>query len=412
MTGTLEPAGPSCFPALTGADDHRPTETGPRPGTETAGEGVPQVGTDLRVRVVSLNRGMYRVEPVDVTMDRPLFLAVRDGAAPPAVGTELDTWVLRHSANITFVTADDSGRLPISPTMLERYLHAVAVVDELTSGEIPDDVRSRLSELKGMANRCIKLNQRDWVDVWRVLGRPDKPALNRLLHLCVSTNHALKSGTFTPEAFRSELAGSGWPKALAAARETLRQRLSAEEAGPPPQSEPQSPTDTPEPSRPHEQPRQNAPKEPDTMTPTTSQTADPATALLRHLEATVAADRTCKTHEAVRFELMAALLRADRQPENSAIVDVSCVTDTGLHLYEVLGAGRTSHSDLRAGAARLLEIDHALPSKADRLYLVLCEPPAEPWSVGSIRDVFTVEVIWRTRDGWEGGDGRTVLATG
>ncbi|MFI2506101.1 HelD family protein [Streptomyces sp. NPDC018972] len=395
-------------PVLTGADDHRPAETGPRRGTETAGEDIPHVGTDLRVRVVSLSGGMYRAEPVDVTVDRPLFLAVRNGAVPPAVGTKLDTWVLRHSGNATFLTADDFGRRPVSPTMLERYLDAVTVIDELTTGRVPDDVRSRLSELKGMANRCLKLNQPDWLDVWRVLGRPDKPGLNRLLNLSVSTNHALKSGTFTPEAFRSELAGSGWSGALAAARETLWQRLAAvEEADPLPQ--PQSPTDIPTPPEPHEQPRRNAPKESGTMT-TTSQTADPATALLQHLEAAVAVDRTCKTHEAVRFELMAALLRADRQPEHSSVVDVSCVTDdTGLSLYEVLGAGRTSHSDLRAGAARLLEVDHALPGKADRLYLVLSEPPAEPWSADSIRDVFTVEVIWRTPDGWEGGGAGTVL---
>ncbi|MEW1870696.1 ATP-binding domain-containing protein [Streptomyces caelestis] len=397
-------------PALTGADDHRPAETGPHPGTETEGEEVPRVGTDLRVRVVSLSGGMYRAEPVDVTVGRPLFLAVRNGAAPPAVGTELDTWVLRHSGSATFVTADDSGRRPISPTMLERYLDAVAVVDELTTGEIPDDVRSRLSELKGMANRCVKLNQPDWLDVWRVLGRPDKPGLNRLSNLCVSTHHALKSDTFTSEAFRSELAKSGWSETLATARETLRQRLAAPAEDTDPQ--PRSPTDTPEPSEPYEQPRQNTPKESGTMTTTAPQTADPATALLRHLEAAVAADRTCKTHEAVRFELMAALLRADRQPEHSAVVDVSCVTDTGLNLYEVLGAGRTSHADLRAGAARLLEVDHALPGKADRLYLVLSEPPAEPWSTGSLRDVFTVEVIWRTTDGWEGGAVGTALGTG
>lgn len=109
---------------------------------------------------------------------------------------------------------------------------------------------------------------------------------------------------------------------------------------------------------------------------------------------------------------MAALLRADRQPETSAVVDVRCVTDTGLHLYEVLGAGRTSHADLRAGAARLLEVDHTLPSKADHRYLVLSGAPAEPWSVGSIRDVFAIEVIWRTPDGWEGDAAGTALGAG
>ncbi|MFJ9660598.1 HelD family protein [Streptomyces griseoflavus] len=399
--------------ALTGADDHLPAETGPRRGTETEGETTPRIGTDLRVRVVSLSGGMYRAEPVEVAVDRPLFLAVRSGAVPPAVGTELDTWVLRHSTNATFVTADDFGRRPVSPTMLQRYLDAVGVVDGLTTGAVPDDARSRLSELKGMATRCLKLDQHDWLDVWRVLGSPDKSGLNRLLNLSVSTNHALKAGTFTSEEFRSELAGSGWTEALAAARETLRQRLASatEGADPHPRPQPQRPTDTPEPSEPHEQPRRNAPKESGTMT-TTSQTAVPATALLQHLETTAAADRACKTHEAVRFELMAALLRADRQPENSAFVDVSCVTDTGLNLYEVLGAGRTAHADLREGAARLLEVDHVLPSKADRLYLVLSEPPSEPWAADSVREVFTVDVVWRTPDGWGGDAVGTALGAG
>lgn len=119
----------------------------------------------------------------------------------------------------------------------------------------------------------------------------------------MSANHTLKSGTFTPEVFRSELAESGWPKALATARETLRQRLAVAvgEAAPRlrPQPQPQSATDTHEPPEQHERPG-NAPKESGTMT-TTSQTALPATALLQHLEAAGTADRTCKTHEAVRF---------------------------------------------------------------------------------------------------------------
>ncbi|GGW71768.1 HelD family protein [Streptomyces griseoloalbus] len=398
--------------ALTGADDNRPSETEPRQSARTEGDDVLHIGTDLRVRVTSVSGGMYRAEPIEgSTTDRPLFVAVRSGAVPPAVGAELDVWVLRHSTNATFVTADDFGRRPISPTMLERYLDALGVVEELTGGDVLENTRSRISELKGMATRCLKLDQHDWLDVWRVLGSPDTPGLNRLLNLSVGTNHAVKSGTFTPEVFRLELARSGWAGALATARETLRQRLTApaEEAGPQPQ--PQSPTDPPEPSEPYEQPRQNAPKESGTMT-TTSQTADSATALLQHLEAAVTADRTCKTHEAVRFELMAALLRADRQPENSGIIDVSCVTDTGLNLYEVLGAGRTSHADLRAGAARLLEVDHVLTSKAARLFLVLSEPPAESWSVDAIRNVFTVEVVWRTADGWEGGEAGTALGVG
>ncbi|MFF4757617.1 hypothetical protein [Streptomyces sp. NPDC001292] len=209
-----------------------------------------------------------------------------------------------------------------------------------------------------------------------MLGSPDKPGLSRLQNLAVSTNHALESGTFEPDVFRAELARSGWSDALAEARKTLTQRLTEPVEvecridDTRTRAQPQTPTGTPESDEQYEQPQHNAQKESGTMA-TTPYTAEPAADLLHHLEAAIAADRTCKTHEAVWFELVAALLRADRQPENSAVVDVSCVTDTGLALYEVLGAGRTSHADLRAGAARLLEVDHTLPSKADRLYLVL-----------------------------------------
>ncbi|MFF7901552.1 AAA family ATPase [Streptomyces sp. NPDC007920] len=401
--------------ALTGADDSWPSET--RLRQEAERDDILQIGTEIRVRVVSVSGGMYRAEPVSTATDRPLFVAVRSGAVPPAVGTELDAWVLRHSSSGTFVTTEDFGRLPVSPTMLGRYLDALGVVEDLMGGVVPDNARSRLSELKGMATRCLKLDQHDWLDVWRVLGSPDKPSLSRLQNLAVSTNHALKSGTYEPDVFRAELARSGWSDALAEARETLTRRLTVpveaerRSEGTQTQTQPQASTGTTEIHEQHEQTQRDAQKESGMMA-TTPYTAEPTADLLQHLEAAVAADRTCKTHEAVRHELMAALLRADWQPENSAVVDVSCVTDTGLALYEVLGAGRTSHADLRAAAARLLEVDHTLPSKADRLYLVLSEAPSEPWSANCIRDVFTIEVVWRTSVGWEGGEAKAALGTG
>lgn len=149
---------------------------------------------------------------------------------------------------------------------------------------------------------------------------------------------------------------------------------------------------------------------PSTTTGTVAPTAGPSTDLLRFLESSTAADRTCKTHEAVRFELMAALLRADRQPKaDSPVVDVSCTTEHGRFLYEVLGAGLSTYTDLRSGAARLHEVNHTLPTAADRLYLVLSQPPAENWSAATVHDVFGVHVLWRTPQGWGGQDTETAL---
>ncbi|WP_223768594.1 hypothetical protein [Streptomyces huiliensis] len=137
-------------------------------------------------------------------------------------------------------------------------------------------------------------------------------------------------------------------------------------------------------------------------TPSTPPSPTAAEGLLRALETAAEADRACKKHEAVRHALKASLLWADLQPADSPVVDVSCVTDRGLFLYEALGAGRSTYADLRSGAARLLEINHTLPTPADALYLVLPEPPAEDWSVDTVRDVFRVHVIWRGPAGWAG----------
>ncbi|MEW2260075.1 AAA family ATPase [Streptomyces sp. NPDC047869] len=392
---------------LTGADDRpEPFPTPPSEGAEAAG--TLEIGAELRVRVVSISGGRYKAEAVQGAHALPLYVAVRKDAVAPAIGTELDVWVMRRTANATFVTPDDSGRQPISPTMLRRYLDAVGVVDELTRAAAPDDARARVSELKGMATRCMKLDQRDWLDVWRVLGSPDKASLGRLQNLAVSTNHALKAGTFDPDLFRAELASSGWADALTTARKVLEERVAVVEgqvALPEvTEVEPQigiTQTDI-------TQTAESEEKEPGSMA-TVAQSPQQAGDLLHHLEEAVTADRRCKTHEAVRLELMAALLRADLQPENSALVDVSCVTEQGLSLYEVLGAGQSSHAELRAGAARLLEIEYALSAKGDRRYLVLSGPPGEAWSAQAVRDVFGVDVIWRTPAGWDGNEAKAAL---
>ncbi len=359
---------------------------------------VPEIGTDLRVRVLGhTTGGHYKVEAVSPPTGRPLLLAVRHGSAPPAVGAELDVWVLRHDSTVSFVTADERGRKPISPTMAKRYVSALGVLEELAGGSVPADARPRLSELKGMANRCLRLDQHDWLDVWHVLGSPDRPRLSLLRDLAVNTGRALATDPPDLERIRADLERSGWADALAESRQTLRQRL----------ADPM--VETEEPLSPPQQPE---PKESDPM-PTTAGTAapkaEPSTGLRLALEASAAADRGCKTHEAVRFELMAALLRANRQPDHSPIVDVGCTTEQGLFLYEVLGAGLSAHADLRSGAARLLEINRTLPSPADRLYLVLSEPPAEDWSADAIHDVFGVRVLWRSPNGWGGENADTAF---
>ncbi|MGI5341042.1 hypothetical protein ACQEVS_28405 [Streptomyces sp. CA-181903] len=363
-------------------------------------------------------------------IDRPLVLTVRHGSAPPRRGEELDCWVFANETNQTVLTADRRGRSPVSERMAGRYAAALNVLAELTGSEgggddataaVPD-ARGRLSELQGMANRVLRRDQADWVDVLHLFGDPDRDSLGVLRDLAASANRALKEGTLQTSRLAEKLAASGWAEPLAAARRELLDRFPA--ATGPGGSRPDPGRtasggllpDAPQ-QAPRQGPQQAEQKEEGQMstagTPSTSPAPTAGAAkegLLRTLETAAQADRACKKHEAVRHALKASLLWADLQPTDSPVVDVSCVTDRGLFLYEALGAGRSSYADLRSGATRLLEINYSLPTRADGLYLVLPEPPAEDWSADTLHDVFGVHVIWRGPAGWAGEGADLALA--
>ncbi|MGW0854381.1 ATP-dependent DNA helicase [Streptomyces sp. NPDC002690] len=403
------------------------------PPVPTAPEAdAPEIGSDIRVRVLGPGPGgRYRVKALAPAVDQPLVLTVRHGSAPPRPGQELDTWVFANETNHSVLTADERGRLPISPRMADRYVGAVTVLAELLTSaddlESVPDARARLSELQGMANRILRRDQADWVDVRRVLGSPDRERLGMLRDLAAGTNRALKDDSLDAAQLSAELTASGWLDALAEALETLRTRgagaadaeAGTEEPTAEPAAEPAEPAA--EPAVPASASRSELPprKEsaPVTTVPITTEDAPAAPApapqegFLQALVTSAAADRTDKKHEAVRHLLMSALLWADIQPTESEVVDVSCVTDRGLFLYEVLGAGRAGYEDLRSGATRILEINHTLPAPAAARYLVLCEPPTDNWSADTVRDIFGVHVLWRTPDGWGGEDTATALGS-
>jgi hypothetical protein len=366
-------------------------------------ESLPRIGSDVRVKVVGhVSGGRYKVKPLVPVIDRPLVLTVRPGSVPPRNGNELDCWVFANDTSQTVLTADQRGRSPVSERIAERYLAALDVLAELTdssSGDVPD-ARSRLSELQGMANRILRRDQADWVDVLHLFGDPDRKRIGVLRNLAATTNRALKEGAFDAGQLATDLDASGWVGPLAEARRKLQERFDT-------RAKQDSNGGV---STASMQPEQ---KEKVQMTTADTAIATPAVtardSLLRALEAAAEADRTCRKHEAVRHALKAALLWADLQPTDSSVVDVSCVTTHGLFLYEALGTGRTTYEALRSGATRLLEINHTLPTPADGLYLALAEPPADDWSVDAIRGVFRVNVIWHSPVGWVGEDANAVL---
>lgn len=401
---------------LTGSGGAQAPAAVDRPEGGGAGR-YPRIGTDVRVEVVGrAPGGRYKVKPLAPMIGRPLVLTVRHGSVPPLEGEKLDCWVFANETTQTVLIAEQRGRSPVSERMAGRYLAALDVLEELAGndGAVPD-ARSRLSELQGMANRILRRDQADWVDVLHLFGDPDRERLGVLRELAATTNRALKEGTFDVGRLAEGLAASGWAGPLADARRELQERFGTatmpdsdgEVTGAPTHSDQKE-----------EAQMTTVDTDTDTDTPATAETARGAAAaavqpvtvpapatkegFLRALEAAADADRACKKHESVRYAVKSSLLWADLQPTDSVIVDVSCVTRHGLVLYEALGAGRSAYADLRSGATRLLEINHTLPAPADGLYLVLSEPPADDWSVDTIRDVFRVHVIWRTQAGWGG----------
>ncbi|MFF0133791.1 HelD family protein [Streptomyces mirabilis] len=387
-------------------DTTRTTEPGPaESGPGMADGDLPEIGTDIRVRVLDRGTGgRYRVKALSPVIEVPLILTVRHGSIPPRPGAKVDCWVFAHETTHCVLTSDQRGRQPISPRMAERYVAALSVLDELADDDaaVPENVRERVSELKGMANRVLRRDQADWVDVRRVLGSPDRSRLSLLRDLAADTNRALKDDSLDVGRLREDLARTGWSQSLAQARETLQHRMTAS-------AEPATET---APASVAQQPEQEVAEPMPSAEDTSAATTLSAKTLPHALEATAAADRTCKKHEAVRHALMSVLFEADVQATASLVIDVSRTAEDGHFLYEVLGAGHSAYADLRSGAARLLEINHTLPAPADRLYLVLSEPPAEDWSAEALHDVFGVHLLWRTRDSWGGLDADTALGSG
>ncbi|MFE7316578.1 ATP-binding domain-containing protein [Streptomyces sp. NPDC057555] len=376
-------------------EKREPAASGARPDKAT--ERLPRIGTDVRVEVVGrAPGGRYKVKPLSPVIDRPLVLTVRHGSALPERGEKLNCWVFANETNQTVLAADQRGRSPVSERMAGRYLAALKVLGELAenNGEVPD-ARSRLAELQGMATRILRRDQADWVDVLHLFGEPDREELVALRDLAATTQRRFKDGSLDASRLKEELAASGWAAPLAEARRALRTRFATEAEHDSDRTAPVAP-------------RQPEQKEEAQMTVADTPSAAPAPTanegFLRALEAAADADRMCKKHEAVRHALKSSLLWADLQPADSPVVDVSCVTERGLFLYEALGTGCSTYAALRSGATRLLEINHTLPTPADGLYLVLCEPPAEDWSADTVRDIFNVHIIWRTPQGWGGQD--------
>ncbi|WP_030543820.1 ATP-binding domain-containing protein [Streptomyces albus] len=392
-----------------------PAAARPDVGASTADD-LP-VGTSVAVRVLGPGPGPHwKVQALTPATERTLLLVPRHGEPTPTPGSRLEGWVTRNEGQLSLISTGDFGRRAISARMAPRYEAALGVLHDIAQGDgtAPLEAAAHLAELKGMANRCLRRDRGDWLSVWRLLGSVDRDRLSDLAELARRTRQAVTSGVPGLRAtLVNDPAFGHWAGALALARHELRRRSGSEaeaERGTPPRASTAPQTEL---RNTHEQkdrmPMETAAPHDTGTSPSSRARAAWSEALARELAAAAQTDRDCNTHEAVRFEMRAALLRVGLRPSDSPVTDVMLDGRNGLSRYEVLGAGRSGYADLRAGAIRLMELDHTEPGPADHRYLVLSEPPKEDWAPEAVREVFGVHVIWRTADGWDGRDTHTAL---
>ena len=312
-------------------------------------------------------------------------LVVR-GAKPPMRSQQLEGWVMGSDRGGLLVTVDPFGRLPISDRMRPRYQGAVSEVQRLVAGALPSaGSLEALSELKGMLNRVVRRDQRDWLSVSEALGHPDVAQLRRWVGAIVSLRSALAAGeSLDLEPLQSDLR---FQAVMRQAEEALWGRHDA----------------APSKSRPVSAPRVFGPH-------------DPPTELVypRSAETQAMLDRANQAHEDTRLALAAELTRSGFEPGQDELIDLYCELPSGFAIYEVKSITEANwRGQVRRGASQLKEYRflRGLTGSAS-LYLVLSNRLPEEWVLDLLVAEYDIGVLWRAGDRFVGPAARSALGGG
>ncbi len=325
---------------------------------------------------------------------RDATLVVRRGDLPP-VGKELDGWIL-DASRVPQVTIDDFGFLPISDGMRPRYQRAVTVGLALVRGvALTAEAAEPLSELKGMFNRVARHDQRDWASVSAALGHPGRAVAARWAREIGAVREAVvmrTSPVTAPLDRELDLQSS-----LRNAEKVLSGRgLGMVRRMPPGGNQANSLVNRHQVTR----------AEPDGP-----QVRPRMAALIRREETYTKLERANRVHEETRSALADELIARGFEPAEDQLLDLFCELPAGLAIYEVKSVTASNwRSQIRKGTAQLKEY-RFLYGKTDSaaLYLVLSEPPPEPWVLELLVAEYQIGVLWGGTDGFVGPGARAAL---
>lgn len=155
------------------------------------------IGIELEVTLVAPRSDRDWSVTSTELRDAGLHAAVRfQSGRDPERGEVVRGWIgeVTPARRQLILFVSDFGRLPISDGQRARYRLALDMVANLPGADPDATSHGQISEFKGMLNRCIRHDQRDWLAVWDLFGRPDVRALRGGVLAAERTRDAVRGG--------------------------------------------------------------------------------------------------------------------------------------------------------------------------------------------------------------------------
>jgi len=104
-------------------------------------------------------------------------------------------WVIDFDKKFNRILCGNSyfGKYSVSEGISKKYVKIISTLYDKVDTVTQDDI----SILKGMANRCLKFDQWDWLTTYQYLGFPAKHFLRSFVEDCVDVRNNIKNGNLS-----------------------------------------------------------------------------------------------------------------------------------------------------------------------------------------------------------------------
>lgn len=151
-----------------------------------------QPGDPVRVKILS-RHSERSASVIDVDSGQQGVLLIKGSLRNGGDGL-VNAWVLKLSGRTGKFTCGNAyfGKYSILPTAAARYVCILNKLNNQPEALIAED----LSCLKGMCNRCLKMDQWDWFTTYKYLGYPERSVLRRFIADAVKQRDLLRQARF------------------------------------------------------------------------------------------------------------------------------------------------------------------------------------------------------------------------